>query len=262
MAQWRETFVDAVKIRLRSDVPVGSCLSGGIDSSGIVGAMRFLRGEGSDPIYTVTSCYEDPKYDESTYADIVSRYARTVSVKVYPYREHHLTEDLKTLAYIQEQPFPNLSMYSQFCVMRAAKEMGIKVLLDGQGGDELFLGYDSCQVLRVASIAMKGKFLKALAEARLLAVNNPRLSLISIIGLGAYWSTPSVRSFVSRMRARDTISDDFAKERRRDLPDFMRKPADFLELRRRWLEEWPLPALLHYEDRNSMAHSVETRLPL
>ena len=257
---WRETLTDAVKIRLRSDVPVGSCLSGGIDSSAIVGIMATLLGKEGHKVHTITSCYNDKLFDERFYAEAVVRHIGASATWVYPDSDSKIKDDLYTLAFVQEQPFPTLSIYSQYCVMRAAKQAGIKVLLDGQGGDELSLGYDVCQAIKIATMLRSGKMLASFREIIFLNKNNAGLNIGRLLPLVCYFGMPRLRLWRNRRRATGFVrSELLALNSGSSL--LMRPIKNLDQARKMWIEENPLPILLHYEDRNSMAHSIETRLP-
>lgn len=130
-------FKDAVDVRLRSDVPVGACLSGGIDSSAIVCQMADL---GKQEIFTFTASSNQPEFDETKYADIVNQKIGAHSKLIYP-EPNELLNDIEELVYAQDIPLFSTSTYAQFRVMKKVKETGVKVVLDGQGGDELFGGY-------------------------------------------------------------------------------------------------------------------------
>jgi asparagine synthase (glutamine-hydrolysing) len=150
-SRFLELFSDAVRIRLRSDVPVGTCLSGGLDSSSIVCvANRIMFGKDS-PIdrdlvgerqKTFTACYGNAEFDERPFVDVVTGQTNASSHRVFP-EAAILLKDMDALISHQEEPFGSTSIFAQWCVMRKVKETGVKVLLDGQGGDELLAGYDA-----------------------------------------------------------------------------------------------------------------------
>lgn len=138
-------FVDAVRLRLRSDVPVGSCLSGGIDSSAIAGVIGSLVGQHEkvnigDQLKLFTAAFDEKDIDERKWAkEMVDRTGadwQTVTPK-----PGELVADLEQLIYSQDVPIWSTSTYAQYRVMQLVKESGIRVVLDGQGGDELFAGY-------------------------------------------------------------------------------------------------------------------------
>ena len=135
----RQLLTNAVRLRLRADVEVGSCLSGGMDSSAIVGLMRNQLPTGS-PFHVFTAAFPGSFADESQWADMMAAHAGAIDHKVTPDVEG-LIKDLAELTRCQDVPIWSTSTYAQFSVMKLVKEKGIKVVLDGQGGDEVFGGY-------------------------------------------------------------------------------------------------------------------------
>jgi asparagine synthase (glutamine-hydrolysing) len=141
----RAQIFDAVRLRLRSDVAVGSCLSGGIDSSTIVCVINSLmKGQKLEQVGDLqkifTASYPGTGIDETNWAEIVAKTTLSEWHLTYPKSDELLT-DLENLVYVQDVPFGSTSIYSQYRVMKLASENKVKVLLDGQGGDELFTGY-------------------------------------------------------------------------------------------------------------------------
>lgn len=134
----REKLINAIKLRLRSDVEVGSCLSGGIDSSAIAGIVHHLQPKQKLKLFT--SVFEGEAFDESSYAAQVSAFVRGDWHTVSP-SAHDFLDDIARLNYYQDLPIWSTSTYSQYRVMKLAHENGIKVVLDGQGADEVFSGY-------------------------------------------------------------------------------------------------------------------------
>lgn len=255
---WRESFLDAVKIRMRSDVPVGSCLSGGLDSSAIVCAATAGENVAGN-FNTFTSCYEDPASDERYYAEKVVERTGASPNWVYPGVETSLNDDLTDLVDAQEEPFSTLSMYSQYCVMRAAHRAGIKVLLDGQGADEVLMGYDHAQALSLALNLRRGMLRAGMLDFLSLCRAKSNLSPAALAAMVAYHGIPAARLLRNRILSRPYLSSQLKKAA--ESPYFSRLPIDLQSARESWLEKNPLPALLRYEDRNSMRFSVETRLP-
>lgn len=155
-------FMDAVRLRLRSDVEVASCLSGGLDSSSIVSAIYKLTGKG---LNTFTVAFHEPGLDESKWANIVSEYTHSHAHYTYP-TSAELLNDLNDLIYCQDIPIWSTSTYAQFRVMRLIKENNIKVALDGQGGDELFAGYGSYHFYHLRDVLLHEGFAKFWQEGR------------------------------------------------------------------------------------------------
>src|SRR5262245_10493416 len=222
----RELLDDAVRLRLRSDVPVGSCLSGGLDSSSIVAlAQRRLAGSGAQ-LESFTFAAGDPRHDERAYAQSV---ADATGAKAQVTTEpDDLPAAVDAVSREQDEPFGSASVVAQRQVMALAREHGAKVLLDGQGGDEVLAGYKYYVAARLADELGGGhpvRWGRHLAAARRNALLSTRWLLRATAG-------ELRRRSRGRLRARQV----------EDVRDH-------------------LPALLHYEDRNSMALSIETRLP-
>ncbi len=133
-----EKVVNAIKLRLRSDVEVGSCLSGGLDSSIIAGVINHLQPNGNIKLFTAV--FPTEKFDESNYAKLVSESINAKWKTVSPTAADFFRE-IETLNYYQDLPVWSTSTYSQHRVMKLAADNGVKVVLDGQGADELFGGY-------------------------------------------------------------------------------------------------------------------------
>jgi asparagine synthase (glutamine-hydrolysing) len=152
----QELLCDAVRLRLRADVPVGSCLSGGLDSSAIVGWMRKHLGD-SNPLHVFTAEFPGNSVDEGKWAKMMAQSVNAIQHSVIPDAET-LLRDMETLAYCQDVPIWSTSTYAQFRVMQAVKDSGIKVVLDGQGGDELFGGYDPHRSFYWKGLSTSDKF--------------------------------------------------------------------------------------------------------
>ena len=139
--QFRDHLVSSVNLRLRADVPVGSSLSGGLDSSTIVSVINRLLPE-SAVQKTFSARFNDPSRDEGKWMDLVTKRNRVERHDVWPSAEQFF-EELGRLFWHQEEPFSSASVYAQWSVMRLAKQNGVTVLLDGQGADEMMAGYHS-----------------------------------------------------------------------------------------------------------------------
>lgn len=129
---------ESIKLRLRADVDVGSCLSGGLDSSAIVGFMNdILAGK---KFHVFTASFPNNKVDESHWAKIAAENTTAIQHDVTPTLEG-LSKEFEDLSYAQDIPIWSTSTYAQFSVMKMVQQQGIRVVLDGQGGDEVFAGY-------------------------------------------------------------------------------------------------------------------------
>lgn len=141
----REKLINAIRLRLRSDVPVGSCLSGGLDSSAIVGIIHHLISKNEkvnvgDHLKLFTSVFDEKDIDERKWAEKMVKRTNGEWHTVNP-KPEELIRDLEDVVKCQDVPIWSTSTYAQFRTMKLVKDNGIKVVLDGQGGDELFAGY-------------------------------------------------------------------------------------------------------------------------
>ncbi|HVM08454.1 MAG TPA: asparagine synthase (glutamine-hydrolyzing) [Acidimicrobiales bacterium] len=259
----RDRFFESVELHLRSDVPVGAALSGGIDSSAIVATMRAVGGDRLD-LHAFSFIADDPLLSEEGWVDLASRAARATTHKVTA-SAAELVDDLPALVRVQAEPFASTSIYAQYRVFRRARAEGIKVMLDGQGADEMFAGYRGYLGKQVAALVRRGRVREGVelvaATARLgdqrLPFHTSLRAAVAVLPQPAERRVASL--FASRRRAAWTDRTWFG---RREPARETGVPADPL---RRELESafasTSLPALLRYEDRNSMAFSIESRVP-
>jgi asparagine synthase (glutamine-hydrolysing) len=273
--RFRELFAESVQLHLRSDVRVGSCLSGGIDSSSIVAMMALLKqgAGGAEPVHTVTACYEDRSIDERPFAETVVAAADAEPHYIYPSAQG-VFDVAERLTWHQDEPQYNTSMYAQWCVFEEAGRRGVKVMLDGQGADEQLAGYhyDAFPV-QSGALARKGDvfgFLHLLLERKiwhghpigeqLLTIpNRPRLPEFARRwrggGSGAQAAERLSASVASAHRPAMGV---YAATLERDEVETIDNIGGLCVANLLGLS---LPKLLRYEDRNSMAHSIEARLP-
>lgn len=260
----RRAFLDSVSLHLRSDVPVGIALSGGIDSSAIAGACRELLGSGSS-LSTFSYVAPGSSIDESRWMSLAAGPGvRRHEVSVKP---EELVRDLDRLIEVQGEPFGSSSIYAQFRVMRLAAEHGIKVMIDGQGADELFAGYRPYLAARLAALLQKGQLAQAArflqAVQRQPGVSRSRVALQSV----EVFLPPGLRTLGRRVSG-TPLDPPWLKAgwlRNRGAlggpPPPRRSPGALKGALQQSLEETVLPALLRYEDRNSMAFAIESRVP-
>lgn len=154
------TFENSVRLRLRSDVEVGTCLSGGIDSSALAVTISEITNK---PFYCFTSVFRGQAFDEEYFADIVAKKVRARHVKTEPTLEGFLKE-ADELIYSQDVPIWNTSTYAQYKVMELARQNKIKVVLDGQGADELFAGYHHHFSARWNNLIAQGRLAAAIKD--------------------------------------------------------------------------------------------------
>ncbi|KAA3646381.1 MAG: asparagine synthase (glutamine-hydrolyzing) [Chloroflexi bacterium] len=272
---------DAVQLRLRTDVPIGTCLSGGLDSSVLVGIVNQLLLDGrvlpseiiGDHQKTFSACFDDAQIDERPYISQVIQRTNAHASYVFPEGRSGLWREINDLHWYQEGPVGSTSIYSQWAVMRLAKENQVTVLLDGQGADELLAGYSYYFGSYLAQIARQRSLMRAILEATR-ASSASKSSLPLIFGLMLYeLSPPAIKrlgrnSINTRFRTNKTVpihllDTRFANQFESNSSKYFKHQGynSLAEHLYDSIQTSSLPALLHYEDRNSMAFSIEARVP-
>jgi asparagine synthase (glutamine-hydrolysing) len=250
----------AVKRQLRSDVPVGSCLSGGLDSGSIVTAVSNILSVRADDFMTFTLANKDFSGDESELARITAHQAGVCWNKVETDIEA-VPGALSKLIQTVDEPIGGLSVLGQYQVMQYAHRQGIKVMLDGQGGDEVFLGYPRVAQCVAGEYWKQGRISSALSEWHALAQNASQPLATSLLG-NLFFRSPRLASWRNRRRIRDLVSSEvLACVRPETIADLYGNESVHT-IQRRELTRYILPRLLRYEDRNSMAFGIEARVPL
>ena len=241
--QFRSLFFDSIRIRLRSDVKVGVLLSGGLDSSAVTTAVRQVGGE---QLQTYSIVSEHEGYDERRFIDVMCQ-AGVPNRKV-TFRVGDVLDCLEQVLYYSDEPVAEFSVIAQYQLFAAIKnDSDVTVLLSGQGGDETLLGYLKFFFFHVQLLLKAGKYLDAM---ELLA--------------GSALHRTAVTQF--RMsHARRYLQHNRRGIWQTMLRDSRRAPVwQCGDIRSRQIADichYSVPALTHYEDRNSGAHSLEVRHP-
>jgi asparagine synthase (glutamine-hydrolysing) len=258
--------VDAVALQLRSDVALGTCLSGGVDSSSVVCVAAAIRdGELAaetgrrrerdwHPQNAFFAQFREPGLDERPHVDTVVAETGVALHTVTP-DAADLVETLPTVLHHQDEPFGGTSIVAQYHVMRLAREQGVTVLLDGQGADEIFAGYVPFAASRYAGMLRGGDLAGALEAVRRRRVRLPNLLRYAVFG------ERRLPSWVTRLREPSWLGEaargaDSLWPTRPPLPGTLLSQVLWDQL-----TVGGLPALLRYEDRNSMAFGIEARVP-
>lgn len=274
----RELFLKNISLHLRSDVPVGAALSGGIDSSAIVSGMRYLQ-QKEITIHTFSFVADDDVLNEERWVDIVGNTSHAIVHKVRITPEE-LAADLDHLVKTHDMPFGSTSIYAQSRIFRRAREEGITVMLDGQGSDEYFAGYLGYLPFRLATLLRHHRYWQA---CRFAGVSAP-------YSLEQAWR-PLLLAGLSIANLPGVTRLKLLRRRFRSLLGAIAQagasaPGSAINLR--WFQEHharieptpavtarevlkgtlhqhftrsSLPALLRYEDTNSMSYSIESRVP-
>lgn len=241
---FRELLIDSLNLRLRSDVPVGTLLSGGLDSSAIT---TLIKEHLNDQIISFSVVSDVKKYSEESFIDIL--------VKEKGIKNHKLRFDnalaldnIEDVLQVQDEPYGSLSVVAQNLLFKKIKEeTGIKVLLSGQGADEILLGYNKFFFFYLKQLWQQKNITALMA--------NTAGSILSGTSLWQFDFTQAKRYMPGRTnKGRDYFTTEF-----NDVPIW-----SFTDLRQRQIidiEKYSIPALTHYEDRNSMDASIEVRLP-
>ncbi len=259
----RERFMESVALHMRSDSRVGACLSGGIDSSAIVMAMRKIGGPSLE-IHTFTYASDDERINELKWAEIVAEAAGAIPHVVSP-TGTDLVNDFRDFVSLQDEPFVSTSIYAQYRVYKLAQQSGIKVMLDGQGADELMGGYMDFLCARIASAACHGQFgdfwqLATAGTKDRAKIRNSLLlkSLFLMLPLSTRRALRRIQTKPGSWVDRQWLAKNLSSSE--PMPTFGGKNG-FREIRRSSVEDVGLTSLLRYQDRNSMAASIESRVP-
>ncbi|HEV8511010.1 MAG TPA: asparagine synthase (glutamine-hydrolyzing) [Gemmatimonadales bacterium] len=269
-ASFAELFEDAVRIRLRSDVPLGVCLSGGLDSTAVICAMdRVRRSNGSNGQQVTAFTYHHPNFDERRYVDATVN--RTGAKVHWLEMDHVALWDLaEPVMRAHDEPVHTLTAMVGYELMRMIAGRGIKVILNGQGADETLAGYDSYFRAAWYSDLRRGRPWRAWSEIRRYTAVHGGASRRRLVALVEHlvktelrrteWYRTLAHQRQRRRAERDGWFRDVALPAPDDVPPF--EAPDLDTILRRSTTVDPLPLYLRVEDRNSMAHSVEVRLPM
>lgn len=251
--EFRNEFIKTVRLHLQADVHVGSCLSGGLDSSAIVCVInKELRKQNiwrEDWQHVFTACFDDPAIDEREYMNEVVRVTNAKSHTVYP-TGAKFREEMEEWIWFQEEPVAGTGPYAHYCVARLARENGVKVLLDGQGADEQLAGYRKFILVYLRQLVANGHYTKAVSEAAKFFIS-PEILRTSDFSYGRRYLFKKLDEVERIWNGNDVPSKPASLGIEPSLA--RRTEADVLK--------YSLPLLLRYEDRNTMAFSIEARVP-
>ncbi len=243
------TFENSVKLRLRSDVEVGTCLSGGIDSSALAVTISEIT---KQPLYCFTSVFKNQSINEEHFADSVANKIKAKHFKVEPTLEGFI-EEIDSLIYSQDVPIWDTSTYAQYKVMELAKKNNIKVVLDGQGADELFGGYHHHFLAKWNNLFSQGHLISGLKEisASKKTISNPLQFFIK--------EKIKQKNYFNKKHFDLFFRSEFLNS------SVIKNPAVYFNSVNEQLVEdiyqTRLKSFLKCEDRCGMWHSVESRTP-
>ena len=281
--EYRHLFADSVRLCKRADVPIGTCLSGGLDSSSIVAMNLELMRQGGDLLSeqfqlhqkTFSAVYDtNGVWNERRHIDRVLQHTKAAAHFVYPTSDR-LWREIEEVIWHQEEPFGSLSIFAQWCVMRLGRDNNAKVLLDGQGADEVLAGYNPFRAY-LQTLVGSGRIPSAMraayqvgrrtsaAPARLLfealsaCIQGHSSRLLRAMSL----RRPSQSRWLRGKLASSLLNPDMRQLLLTQMNEsYLPATKSMHELLSSWIVCSPLPTLLRYEDRNSMAMSIEARVP-
>jgi asparagine synthase (glutamine-hydrolysing) len=255
IADLRETFLDAVRLRLRSDVPVGILLSGGLDSSAIAAAAHRVVGPHAD-LHLLSAVSADRRFDESTHIDRVAaalgRPVTRVSLDGVVSGQSLIAE-LEQATWYNDAPIGSLSNLAHRRLMASARGLGVTVLLSGQGADELLCGYKKYLGFYLQQLMREGRAVMAMRVAWQFWRNGTVLNQFNLAEAKRYlpaWLRPR------QLDLRGPALREF-----KPLAMGLAAGADVRERQAADLATFSIPVLTHFEDRMSMSEGREIRLP-
>lgn len=264
----RELFLESINYHLRSDVPVGVALSGGLDSSSVACSVRHLYPE--IQIHTFSYISSAAESSEEKWVDDINFEVNAVAHKINASNKQ-LQEHLDSMILMQGEPFGGTSIYAQFRVFEVVNECGIKVTLDGQGADELLAGYDGYPGHRLLSLLESGKFYSAYKFSKEWSRWPNRNFMMAWLYLCRIIFPDSLYAFARKISGRNFSPPwiDSQYLRKKGVHLYERRYAIAKEYSGKRVREAlmnslqgrGLPGLLRQGDRNSMAFSVESRVP-
>ena len=253
----QQLLVDSVRLHLQSDVPVGACLSGGIDSSAIV-AIGTSQMPGKQFSTFTTHYPNNPLIDETKWAKKIIDSFKTKSYFIEPTKESFMRE-LQKLIVAQGEPFGSMSIFAQYTVFKKISETNVKVVLDGQGSDEMLAGYLGFLPLYFDDLLAKNSYFTYLRECFNFRISgleqsdtiNKLKNNLKLLLKNKHKSTAHS----------DIILGEYKDELEFRIASLYKHHLSFEERLQDLLCDSNIPQLLRYEDRNSMCFSIESRIP-
>ena len=272
MERFKELFNDSVKLRLRSDVKVGTALSGGVDSSLIVLTIDKILKESNinDTQFTFTIGSEVSELNEIPFAKQIISKTNTKGFFTIP-NSSSFIKDFEKMYYHIELPYISSSCYASWCVYKLARENGVTVTLDGQGSDELLAGYDNYMYpFYQFEFLLKGKWKHISPNSKEIAKQysiSKTSQVIQILKTYIKNHNYFIDFYDNARIKKDKLFNKKYIDNLSHINTYKKDSNNFgyFDVFAKNLNDYfyklSLPIILHTVDRNSMAHSVESRLP-
>ncbi len=251
---YKNYFFNSIKLRLRSDVKVGTCLSGGLDSSAVA-AVAAKKYESDEKFSAVHAKSTMKISDESNYAKLVAE-SSNIDINIIEPKTNDFINNIDEVILTQEEPFGTPSILMQYFVMQEAKRINCKVMLDGQGGDETLLGYERYYPAYLMSL----NFFEGI-KSFFNSSKNSKLSIKQLTLYFFYFTNYKIRLQRLKQKNRYIKNEYLKKINKQIVKQNANSYLNIKNLQKLEVLSTQLPHLLKYEDKNSMKHSIETRLP-
>lgn len=244
IGDFRTLLLDCISIRLQADVPIGSALSGGLDSSIIALNAEKLVADRYKKTYSIV--YESEKVNESKYLNDVLKQSKVLNKSMSP-DFNALNAMVDEVLYHQDEPFDGYSVVAQAFLFKEASKDGVKVMLDGQGADEILAGYEKFYFQYLKSKVFSKPFM-VIKQVLKLKKQFPQFKIFARIYQYILRNKSNYPNWIKEIKGA-TVLPNFIIEK------------DMLSMSKNLLNNLGVGALLRYEDRNAMAYGIESRVP-
>lgn len=260
---FRTVMTDSIDMHLRSDVPVGAFVSGGLDSS-MIASLSATRLPNDYKLNLYSSLLNNSSnHEENKLIPLVRDKIKNGINRDLYIDDQPFLEDLYSVVYHHDEPIGDGSMYAHYLLCKMAKENGVKVLLSGSGGDEVFGGYPSHTYSFLGSTVKKTQFVTLMGSLRNYKRSRPESTLNLLMRTVQEFSPYSLRKQQKALSFRKMVSHLKLNAKPSDQPYYYFHHSDpWMANYMNCFKSWTIPPFLHYEDRNSMAFGVETRVPI
>ena len=236
---------EVIDLYLTADFEIGSCLSGGLDSSSIVAtvANKFQKN-----IKTFTLGFEESEVNELSYARAITDSSDKIDSTFVTFSSRQVLDLVEEMYEYHDQPFPDFSIVGQWKVMSSIKADGLRIVFDGQGGDELLAGYRKYYAFYIKSLFRNGSFITAFREISIL-FSSKHIN---------FWNLEGIKKYLGFRVNNDLFSRGNVDL---EIPLYRLGANDLDDVFNQDIFKFSYPPLLAWEDTNSMAHGIESRVP-